>query len=398
MSEPGGRRAARARLYAVLPVVLLWLLGSGALRAQTVADPYSATVKVEASAANAVEARRLARQAGEAKALAVVVSQLAGPGSGAPSLPKLGHSAITNLVRNFEVAHERMSAVSYRADYTFHFYPDKVNKLLAEAGVSAPPATASGNPVSTGEEADTQGAGLAAGDIVVLPVYRDGGRAVLWDDPNPWRQAWSQVSGGAGAARLIVPLGGARDVAAIGARRAEDGDARAISAIARHEGSHEVVVALARIRHALGEGGDGDGGVLQVTLTLYRDGQPVASHEIALARNPGEDRAAFLARAVMHSANAISGGSEVQRRVRTLAAVVPIHALSDWIAVRERLASLPAIRAIEVLSLNRAQARVRLSYLGRTDRLRDALAGVDLVLDGGGPVWRLHPAGTADLP
>ena len=30
--------------------------------------------------------------------------------------------------------------------------------------------------------------------IVVLPVYQDGASIVLWDDPNPWREAWGQRS------------------------------------------------------------------------------------------------------------------------------------------------------------------------------------------------------------
>jgi hypothetical protein len=72
---------------------------------------------------------------------------------------------------------------------------------------------------------------------------------------------------------------------------------------------------------------------------------------------------------------------------------VPIASLDDWIAVRQRLAAVPAIRGIDLLSLSREEARVRLRYIGNPDRLKADLAAADLALDGGDPVWHLRPAG-----
>jgi hypothetical protein len=77
---------------------------------------------------------------------------------------------------------------------------------------------------------------------------------------------------------------------------------------------------------------------------------------------------------------------------------VPITSLDDWIAVRRRLVSVPAIRGIDLLSLSRAEARIRLHYIGSPDQLKADLAAVDLALDGGDPVWRVRPASAADPP
>ncbi|MGH7052931.1 MAG: DUF2066 domain-containing protein, partial [Stellaceae bacterium] len=184
----------RGRLAAgILPLALLVLLWVGPASAQTVADPYTATVKLDATADNAGDARRDARRDGERRALAKVVEQVSGAAD--VHLPKLSDDAVIGMVKSFEVAHERMSAVRYLADYTFHFYPDKVRRLMHQAHRAAPPTAP---PATTAPPAAA---------VVVLPVYEDGARAVLWNDPNPWRDAWSQHPSGTGPDRLIVPLG-----------------------------------------------------------------------------------------------------------------------------------------------------------------------------------------------
>src|SRR5205807_8057234 len=102
-------------------------------------------------------------------------------------LAKLDDKAITDLVTSFEVANERMSAVRYAADYTFHFRPAEARRALRGAGI-----------------------GLGEGDakpVVLLPVYQADRQSPLWEDPNPWRDAWGQRASGSGAAHLLVPLG-----------------------------------------------------------------------------------------------------------------------------------------------------------------------------------------------
>jgi hypothetical protein len=398
-----GKRCGR-RGAGVLAIALLVLLRVGPAHAQPAADPYSATVKLDATADNAVDARRQARREGERRALVKVVEQVSG--SADVQLPALGDDTVADMVKSFEVAHERMSAVRYLADYTFHFYPDKIRRLMRRVGLATAPAS----PPAAGEPPAEPTAGPAAdgaggGAIVVLPVYESGSKAVLWDDPNPWRDAWSQRPADTGPVPLIVPLGDAGDLAAIGARRAEAGQPDALAAIARRDGGSEVVVALARPR----QDAEGIAGI-DVTLSAYRDGRLVGRSRARIDAAPGEDRTALLNRAVGAPAGALAqtaaasaqpapaGGGGTEGGQGSIAAVVPITGLGDWIAMRQRLAAVPAIRSIDLLSLNREEAKVRLSYVGSPDQLRLALAAADLALDGGGPVWRLRPAGAAALP
>src|ERR1700739_2020859 len=176
---------------------LLLLLGvmlrAGPALSEEQSGGFSATVRVDATADSVAAARELARVDGQRRALALVIDRLS-VSTDSAKLPKLDDHTITDMVESFEVANERMSAVRYLADYTFHFRPSKVRRLVHTADSAA--AEANSKP------AVDEGGGKPS---IVLPVYKDSGSVVLWDDPNPWREAWGQRSAGSEPIRLTVP-------------------------------------------------------------------------------------------------------------------------------------------------------------------------------------------------
>src|SRR5262249_10710766 len=102
---------------------LLLLLGVmmriGPGLAEELGAEFSATVRVDATADSAAAARELARIDGQRRALVQVIDRLSGQADSG-KLAKLDDKTITDMVESFEVANERMSAVHYLADYTFH--------------------------------------------------------------------------------------------------------------------------------------------------------------------------------------------------------------------------------------------------------------------------------------
>ena len=134
----------------LMTACVLLLVGAVAMRpgpaaAQEADEAYSATVKVDATADNAAAAREIARIDGQRRALAAVVENLSGASDNA-KLPKLDDKTITDLVASFEVANEHMSAVRYVADYTFHFRPSKVRRLVHVAETAPPESGSKGPP------------------------------------------------------------------------------------------------------------------------------------------------------------------------------------------------------------------------------------------------------------
>jgi Uncharacterized protein conserved in bacteria (DUF2066) len=358
-----GRQFAAAGLLLAMAVLAL-----APARADDQQDPYSATVKVDATADSAAAARTIARNDGQRRALKDVVQRLSGSDD-LSKLPKLDDQKITDMVASFEVVHEKMSTVRYLADYTFHFHPEKIRQLLRSASIAF-------------SETPNR-------PVVVVPVYQDGDQLVLWDDPNPWRDAWGQVPMPGGPTKLTLPLGGVGDLTAIDAEQARSGDPQALTDIAQQNGADEALVAVASARQ---QGGQLAG--LDISIRRYRLGQLTDSGSDSIDAQPGESDTDFFKRAV----GVAMGDVEHPRpaasdKEASLSATAPISTLADWIELQRRLTSVPGIHAVELLSLNRHEARIVIKFVGKPDQLKSNLAQADLDLDGADPDWRLLPAG-----
>ena len=369
---------------ALLAVLLLFFVVK--LPGAAADDAYTATVTVDATSDSVAKARDIARIDGARRALNSVVEQLAGgPGKGKPL--KLSDNQVTDLVASFEVANEKMSAVRYTADYTYHFKRNDVAKAMQSAGIALADAN-----VSSGSPGQSQGPASAptAKLSVELPVYLSGDGAMLWDDPNPWREAWSHRQTGTGGA-LIVPLGDVSDLAAIDAGRARSGDSVALAAIAKKEGADEVLVMSAAPR-----AGDKPG--LDVTVSRYRGGQAVDVHSDSIDAKPNEAdidlcrRAADVIAADLDNGwkNAKGGPGDQQGSVTVVAT---ISGLDDWIKLRDRLGTIPSVRKVDVKALSRQEATIEIQYVGGLDQLKANLGAAKLDLQGGDPTWRLARMG-----
>ncbi|MDB5408850.1 MAG: hypothetical protein JWL84_3762 [Rhodospirillales bacterium] len=355
-----------ARLLAFVAIVM-----SGGLFADArAADPSAFTVAgvpVDATAANAVAAREAARLDGERRAIAILMDRLT-LAADHGRLPRVSDQALPNLVRDFEVAHERSSGVRYLAEYTFRFSPDGVRSLLRNAGV---PFTET-----------------PSKPVVVLPVLNSSDRATLWDDPNSWRDAWANRKVPDGLVPLAVPLGDVEDVAAIDAGRATAADPAALTAIAARYDAGDALLAIATLQPT---------GELLVSLRRVAPGGAATAigSPTTYKPDPGEAQDAMMQRAVAASAAAVSEAWKRDTMVDTsrqgtLTAQVPVSQLGDWIAVRNGLTGIPSITGTELVSLAKDGASVTLHYLGDPDRLRVALAQHDLALSGGEGSWTLQ--------
>jgi len=367
----------------VAMLLLTMAMPSGGSLAEDQGNSFSATVKVDATADSAAAARELARIDGQRRALGLVVDRLSGS-SDNPKLAKLDDKAITDMVESFEVANERMSAVRYIADYTFHFRSSKLRRLVRVA--ETPPAEGGGKPTLPEGSGKPTVSESSSKPMVVLPVYKDSTTTALWDDPNPWREAWAQRSGDAGAVRVTVPLGDASDLAAIDAGRAESGRSDALAAIAQRNGGDDAIVALATARRQ----GDKLAG-LDLSVKWYRSGRLSDTQANSVDALPGESEGDLLRRAADAVAAGIAGGARKNPGQQAiLAASVPISSLSDWVMVRDRLASAAAVRRVDLLSLSRQEAKIQIRYVGSAEQLKSSLAEVDLGLGGTDPMWQLQ--------
>lgn len=353
------------RFFVVAASVLLLLLASGASAVEVFTI---GPVPVDATAATATAARDAARADGQRKALRLLFERLV-PSSDLTRLPRVDDATLVGLVQDFSVAAERSSATRYLADYTIRFRPEEVRRLLRQGNVPF--------------------AETASKPVIVLPVLTRGGGSVLWDSPNPWRDAWGNRKGVEGLVPFQVPTGELADVAAVDAGQAIAGDAGALDRIAALYGDGDVLVAQAM------QPGEGEVRTLTTTTTRFGSTRNVRNPTQSWRANSGESETDFLARVANAVARDVEEAWKQDNLLRfgqeaTLTAIVPIAALEDWIAVRDRLTGIAAIRRADLVSLSRVEARIEIRYVGDANQLRLALGQRDLQLVEGTPYWTVR--------
>ena len=258
----------------------------------------------------------------------------------------------------------------YIADYTFHFNPAAVRKLLETSSVAFTP-----NPVKP---------------VVVLPVLTIGGRIELWDDPNPWRDAWAKHAGVEATLPVVVPVGDLADVAAIDAPKALAGD---------RDGDQGDLGAIPERRRAGGAGQAGVG-----TAPFRGDGRALQSRWRRAGRKPrpsrspakpGESDADLMARAIAatidklgqswKAANTVDPNiSGTHRRDADLGARSPTGSRCATGCARFRRCAAPIL-----LSFDRSQIKIAIRYIGDQNQFRAALGERGLALGGADPDWTL---------
>ncbi|MDF2097175.1 DUF2066 domain-containing protein [Aquibaculum arenosum] len=332
-------------------------------------------VAVEATASDATQAREAALAMGQSRALRRLWERLI-PADRMGQAPSLSSERILNLIEDFGVSNERSGDDRYSAEMSVRFKPGEVRRILREANVPY---------------AEQRGPRL-----LVVPLFADSNGTRLWEEPNPWRDAWARRTE-AGLVPIEVPLGDLNDIAAIDAARAEALDRDALDAIAATYDAEEVLVSIARLS---GNPQSGDAGL---SIELRRIGpQRDGGLEMAsLRQQDGEPTRRFYDRAVQEVDGRVQG--EWKRanvlsfdRQDDLLVRVPINSLRDWVEVRRRLQGSSRVTGHEIRHLSRSEGIVSLAFVGGEEELSRALAARSLRLERlpeaqpGWPSWELH--------
>lgn len=349
-------------------LLVLWAVVAGVspARAQSVNDAFAVrAVDVDVTAANPQAAKDQAIAEGQRQAFRTLLERLTAPADH-PRLPKVDGA---QYVRDFTVDSERASSTRYIATLTVRFNPAAVRKLL-------------------------QGAGIAYAEprnraLVVVPAFKPAtGRAVLWDDPNPWRATWTALGSG-GLVPLVVPTGDLLDAQAMSVEQAMAGNTEAMQALGARWRSSDVLVVLAGL--------SASGKTLDVAV-MASPGAPKPFDTVAYQLGEGETVEAMMNRAARDIDRAIDTVFKQPNllqfdRAATLSTLVPLAGLDDWLTVRERLGRVPQVRRWELVSLSKTEAAVILHIVGEQEQVRGALSNASLQLDWGDGYWVMRPMG-----
>jgi len=277
-------------------------------------------------------------------------------------LPVLDDLQITRLVSSMDVSEERYSSRRYLANITITFNIKSVLDLIRASGISF---------------SQTQ-----ARPIVVVPIFREGATAMLWEAGNPWRAAWRSHDWRGNLLSFVVPIGSLSDVAAISVRQATSQVPDRILSIAEKYGAEETVVADATIHHSAVDQSES----LDVSITSHnQSGQQTLN--VTFLRNGQKSRDEFLAWCVAEITDRLT--LEWKRKTliksdeeKILRARAPLESLRDWLTLQAVLGEVGRINGFVLDSLSVDEAALTIEFLGAPEQLATALRqrGVTLTL------------------
>ena len=316
-------------------------------------------VGVDVTASTASRARSLAIAEGQREALDRLFARLT-LREDEDRLPLLDDASVTNLVSGLEFDKEKTSSRRYLANMTVRFNAERIRDLLRITGI----------PFSE----------TMAKPILVVPVYEAAGLSVLWEDPNPLREAWREYGRRGGLLPFVVPLGDLTDVAAIGTRDALEVNRQRLAALADRYRASDILVVTGVQDYSVG----GREPVLAVELRRINNaGEWALSDTFTIDGSSDPDAVIVAAVAALAGdleeewklITLIEFGAEI-----TLEARVPLVDLRYWLDVRSRLGGIAAIRRVDLLSLTINEAQIVLHYLGNPGQLMIALSQSDIDL------------------
>ena len=325
-------------------------------------------VAVDVTAEAAATAQQRALVDAQRVAYDRLMRRLVGPDAIA-RVPPADDARLQALVQGIEVNEEKRSSTRYIAKLTVAFRPDPVRNLLR--GLNIPFNDQRGRP------------------ILLMPVYTVAGATLLWDDPNPWREAWGGIDSRERLQPIVVPKGDLVDIGAIGAEQALAGDSVGLTTLARRYGAGEMLIAHAVLRSDVG----GSQTLLDVTLRRIGQGPERTSVE-TFASATRDDIDSLLATAARQLAARIETDWRRDSRLVTGAAGrisvrVPLGGIADWVGMRDRLSAVQSITRIELTRMTTGAAQVVLHHLGDVPTLVALLAQRDIDLVERDGFWSL---------
>lgn len=324
-------------------------------------------LRIDETAADALSAKYSGIAKAQQAALQTVFRRLVARAD-VGRLPQVDRKVLPTLVEAFGLTDEKFGGGRYLATISVRFIPERVANELKLAGV--PFAMTRSRP------------------LVVLPVIDTGSAKRLWDDPNPWRQAWARRLPNPGLFTLIMPDGDLADVTTINVSQAFVGNNTAFRAIADKYKAAGVLVAVASLR----------GGGRTVYVSLRFVGGSDDGRVLERRYEGGGGTAQILNQVVgevlRERENAWKSRNIVDfSREDRMSVLVPIRGMGDWLAIRDRLSGMARVQSVNLSRMSREQAEVDLGFVGSTEQLRAALAqqGLELVYSPDHPLWLLRP-------
>ena len=235
------------------------------------------------------------------------------------------------------------------------------------------------NEVGTNNAAAVQAAPI--GSFLIIPSYEEDGTVLLWDDGNPWRNAWKITGIEAATGDIIVPYGDKADMSVIDVKSLSSANFAALLPMTVRYGVTDIVLLHAKFTQAS-----------DTTLEVVKRRVNRTQNEVNVLTyraDPQENRDALMARATRDIVDSLehkkNDASESTKTVYggdhgTIMLLASISTLNSWTQLRAKLSSLPMIDKLEPLAISPQQVDLLVHYRGAADSLANAITAQNIRL------------------
>ena len=322
-------------------------------------------VDVDATGNDAADAREQAMAKSQIDALTDLVSRFTSSDQAQQIVSSLDAKQISAMSRGTEVLSEKISSNRYRASLRVSFDADEISKLIGNNGAN-----------NSGASQPTK-----IGSFLIIPSYEEAGNILLWDEGNPWRNAWKATGLESTTGGIVVPYGDATDASVLDAKNLQSATFSSLLAMTVRYGVTDVILLHAKFS----PGSDAALEVIKRRINRTQNEVNVLTYRADLQ----ETRETLMARAThdiveslerkkneeAESLKSVTGGDH-----HTLMMLVSVSTLNSWTQLRTKLSALPMIDKLETLAISPQQVDLVVHYRGAPDSLANAITGLNIRL------------------
>lgn len=330
------------------------------------------TVQVQTAGETALVARSNGlKQAESAALLKLLEAHL--PEKAATIISRIPPEKVGELVSDFEVLQEKSTARNYAAEIRYQFDKEKINRLMAEEQGLIP-------------EIDSHA-------ILVLPLWQEGNKLMLWEKENPWRREMTEVVLQEGRGKLLMPYGDPKDTFILDQETILSGEREAMVAIAERYGTKNVVIAQARNVAKQDE-------AAHIRVLLRRPG--AAKEEDTIVKDfeavqPSETEGVLLARAAQEIARELTEATgqyslflnEEAQQVKARVVRAEFRHSREWMQLKKAFEGLPNVEYMDIGAVSPSFAQVTFYFRGSDALMRKALITRGVEVQEVGEYWRV---------
>ena len=314
-------------------------------------DPYTIdNIKVDVTAASAFKARNLAISEAQRQGFIQLINKIV-PDQ-IIDAKTITDADLDFMVQDFEITHEKITAVRYVGDFKIKFSKAAVEKTLARYNIVI---------ASTVQELH---------DLVIIPLFDESGSYKLWDESNPWFQTWSQGSKEITDNNITIPVGDLDDIKELSVDDIRNGNTKKIAQFVKRYGVHHGLVALLKADKAHDQLSH-----YTLELLLYSHNDLVASLESTIQPSAAEPRIFFKhliqkTCELLPQLQAEMNTSQLNQKVHF---IVNYASLEQWAKIRSLFNYKPLFKNLHVYSVNRHQAEIDVYCINSLNRMKNHL-------------------------